>query len=380
MSQLRLPPLSLYIHLPWCTRKCPYCDFNSHAAENFPERDYVAALLADLARSARLALGRPLLSVFFGGGTPSLFSAGAIGRILDAVRARLELAPGAEITLEANPGSAEAEKFQAFREAGVNRLSLGVQSFHDASLAALGRVHDGGQARRALRAALDAGFDSVNIDLMHGLPGQAPQMARGDLQQAAASRVPHISWYQLAIEPNTEFHKRRPNLPGERILWDIQTLGERLLAGEGYRNYEISAWSLPGHACLHNLNYWRFGDYLGIGAGAHSKWSDPRDGTVKRASRIRRPERYLRQPGPVRERTLRADDLVAEYMMNALRLSEGFCLAAFSARTGLPGGAIADTLESLAGRELLEERNRRLRATELGRRHLDTLLAEFLRG
>ncbi len=377
MSLIRLPPLSLYIHIPWCERKCPYCDFNSHEASEIPEREYVEALLQDFDAVTDCIQGRELHSVFFGGGTPSLFSASAIGEILRGVSERVDLKTEAEVSLEANPGSAEAEKFQGFVEAGINRISLGIQSFDDGRLEALGRIHNSDQAIEAVEIAQGVGLDSFNIDLMHGLPGQSLEMARIDLHTAASYRPPHLSWYQLTIEPNTLFHKRPPRLPTENILHSIQDQGEQLLHDEGYTAYEVSAWSQPGYRCHHNLNYWQFGDYLGIGAGAHSKWTELKSGQVKRASRPRQPAHYLQQPAAIQQQTLGQEDLVGEYMMNALRLHDGFERAEFAARTGLAVDSIDAVLDSLVARGLLVAEENRIRASDLGRRHLDAAVAEF---
>ena len=291
---LRLPPLSLYVHLPWCVRKCPYCDFNSHqSADEPPFEAYVDALLDDLVVDLPWAQGRECQTIFIGGGTPSLFPGAAIKRLLAGVRERLPLSADAEITLEANPGSAEAARFADYREAGVNRLSIGVQSFDDRSLAALGRIHDASAAVHAVSAARAAGFSNINLDLMHGLPGQDAAAAARDLATAIAQDVPHLSWYQLTIEPNTVFHSRPPALPVEDELAGIQQLGEEHLARAGFRQYEVSAYAKPGHACRHNLNYWRFGDYLGIGAGAHGKITLPDENRVVRSRRSRVPKDYL---------------------------------------------------------------------------------------
>ena len=381
MSQLVLPPLSLYVHIPWCQRKCPYCDFNSHqAADTLPEADYVDALLRDLEQDLVLAQGRELHSVFIGGGTPSLFSGQSIARLLRGIEERIGIVEEAEISLEANPGSAEAEKFAAFVDAGVTRISLGVQSFDDGLLSALGRVHDSDQAHEAIEIAQGVGLASLNIDLMHGLPGQSAAAAQADLHQAAAYRPPHISWYQLTIEPNTEFYKRPPQLPIETELAKIQDVGEGVLEAEGYAAYEVSAWAQTGYRCHHNLNYWQFGDYLGIGAGAHGKLTDLEENRVWRRAKRRQPDTYLgAQPGDYcsEARTLSAQDLRGEYMLNALRLRDGFELRDFCARTGLEQSAIDTTLESLLERELLELEETRVRASPLGRRFLDTVVGEF---
>lgn len=380
MSELRLPPLSLYIHIPWCERKCPYCDFNSHRADAaLPEAQYVAALMQDLEDDLQYVQHRELHSIFIGGGTPSLFSGEGIATILKGVGERVAIKEEAEITLEANPGSAEAEKFGEFLEAGVNRLSLGIQSLEDAQLLALGRVHDSDQALCAIEMAQGVGFSSLNIDLMHGLPGQSAASAQADLQKVAAYRPAHISWYQLTIEPNTEFHRRTPSLPVESELGKIQQAGESLLAGEGFANYEVSAYARPGYRCHHNLNYWQFGDYLGIGAGAHSKLTQLAASTVRRLAKRRQPAEYLAANSGYRasERNLDEADLAAEYMLNVLRLQEGFELRDFTARTGLTSTAIEERLESLLARDLLELADTRIRASALGRRFLDTVIGEF---
>jgi len=374
---VELPPLSLYVHLPWCERKCPYCDFNSHEAAHIPERAYVAALLADLDRDAHLAAGRMVQTLFIGGGTPSLFSAGAIAALLAGLRERLDFAADLEATLEANPGSAEADKFRGFREAGITRLSLGVQSFHDAKLRALGRIHDRQQALAAIGCARAAGFDSFNIDLMHGLPGQRVEDALADLETALEFAPPHLSWYQLTIEPNTRFHKRPPTLPDEDTLVGIQEAGAALLAGSGYGQYEVSAWSLPGRRCRHNLNYWTFGDYLALGAGAHGKVTG-RDGSVLRYAKTRMPDSYLRAVDTTAERHLLApEEIAGEFVLNALRLDEGFTLAQFEARTGLGRDALQPALNMQIAQDLLVLDGERIYATELGRRFLDPVVAEF---
>ncbi|MGL4563662.1 MAG: radical SAM family heme chaperone HemW, partial [Halioglobus sp.] len=310
------PPLALYIHLPWCERKCPYCDFNSHEARVIPQEAYVDALLRDLEGDLGLARNRPVATLFIGGGTPSLFSPGVISRLLAGIGSLLQLSPGLEATMEANPGSAEAGKFAGFRAAGINRLSLGIQSFDDACLQALGRVHNSDQARAAIEYARAAGFASFNIDLMHGLPGQSAEAAETDLRTALAFAPPHLSWYQLTIEPNTVFHKRPPQLPSEDALADIQQAGEALLAAAGYGQYEVSAYSRPGLRCRHNLNYWSFGDYLGIGAGAHGKITDA-DGRIQRYHKTRQPADYLAACSGTftsGSRELERADIVGEFM------------------------------------------------------------------
>lgn len=376
------PPLALYIHLPWCERKCPYCDFNSHEARVIPQEAYVDALLRDLEGDLELARNRPVETLFIGGGTPSLFSPGAISRLLAGIGSLLQLSPDLEATMEANPGSAEAGKFAGFRAAGINRLSLGIQSFDDACLQALGRVHDSDQARAAIEYAGAAGFASFNIDLMHGLPGQSAAAAETDLRTALGFAPPHLSWYQLTIEPNTVFHKRPPQLPSEDALADIQQAGEALLAAAGYGQYEVSAYSRPGLRCRHNLNYWSFGDYLGIGAGAHGKITDA-DGRIRRYHKTRQPADYLAACSgtfTAGSRELERADIVGEFMLNALRLNEGFTRDLFEARTGLDLAVIEPQLLKLQERELLVCDHRGIRASALGRRFLDSVIAEFFPG
>jgi oxygen-independent coproporphyrinogen-3 oxidase len=378
----RLPPLGLYVHLPWCVRKCPYCDFNSHERRGaLPEDEYVAALLADLEAAASGAQGRELASVFLGGGTPSLFAPDAIARLLDGIAARLPLAADAEITLEANPGTAEAEKFRAFRSAGVNRLSVGVQSFEPRQLAALGRIHDAAEARRAVALAQES-FARVNVDLMYALPGQAVAGARADAAAALATGAGHLSCYQLTIEPNTVFHARPPaSLPAEDAAAAIEEGVHAELAAAGLVRYEISAWARPGEECRHNLNYWRFGDYLGIGAGAHAKitWSD---GRIVREARTRAPADYLRRAAQgdavAERREVGAADARFEFMMNALRLPGGFPEKLFTERTGQPLAAAEPALSAAIERGLLERRRGEIRPTPLGLRFLSDLVASFL--
>ena len=374
-------PLALYVHLPWCVRKCPYCDFNSHEIKDgsFPEREYVDAVVRDLKFSANLFRGRKLESVFLGGGTPSLMSAQGIGAILEAVDDVSGLCAGTEITLEANPGAADSRRFAGYRDLGVNRLSVGAQSFDDARLAAIGRIHDAGEARAAVAAAAGAGFTDINIDLMYGLPGQTAQGALADLAAAASLEPAHISWYQLTIEPNTVFHAKPPPLPGDDLTWEMQTRGEDYLAGQGYRQYEVSAWSRPGSECRHNLNYWEFGDYLGVGAGAHGKISN---GAVTRQSRLRVPQGYMRAAGSdaaiAAQRTLDEQDLILEFMLNALRLKNGAPLSRFSARTGLAPARVQAQVDAARADGLLEREPGLLKATQKGARYLNDLLQYFM--
>ncbi len=381
LSLPALPPLSLYIHFPWCVRKCPYCDFNSHEPEpaGIPEAAYLDALTADIESALPLIWGRPIVSVFVGGGTPSLMSAAGVERLLSDVRARLPLEADCEITMEANPGTFEAERFAAYRAGGVNRLSIGVQSFEPAKLTALGRIHDRDQAIAAIELAQRV-FGNFNVDLMFGLPGQTLAQARADVETALAFAPPHLSLYQLTLEANTVFAKYPPDLPDDDTVADMQEWIEQRTAGAGYRRYEVSAYAQRGHECRHNLNYWRFGDYLGVGAGAHSKISFPH--RVVRQVRYRQPASYL-------ERAARGEflsehvevarrDLPFEFMLNALRLADGVPTAMFSDRTGLPASAIQEPLEKAEQRGLLDPDPARIRPTALGRRFLTDLQALFL--
>src|SRR5215468_9993847 len=379
-----LPPLALYVHIPWCLKKCPYCDFNSHERKagggaELPEARYVDALFADLEFSLPSIWGRRIGTIFFGGGTPSLFSAEAIDRALAGIRARVPVAPDAEITLEANPGTFEQEKFAAFRDAGINRLSLGVQSFDPRHLKALGRVHDEREARAAASAAL-AIFHNVNLDLMYALPGQTPEDARSDVSVALAYRPHHLSFYHLTIEPNTLFHRHPPQLPDDDTAADIGEAIEGALAEAGYAHYETSAFALPGRECRHNLNYWRFGDYLGIGAGAHSKLSFP--DRVLRQIRYRQPEQYLVQVergAPLLEaHEVAVGEISFEFMLNALRLCDGVPVTLFGERTGLPISVVQKELDEAERRGLIERDHQHIRPTELGRRFLNDLQALFL--
>jgi putative oxygen-independent coproporphyrinogen III oxidase len=373
-----LPPLALYVHVPWCVRKCPYCDFNSHErGGELPERDYVDALVADLEELLPSVWSRRLGTVFIGGGTPSLFSPEAIDRLLSEVRARLTLEPDAEITLEANPGTIEAARFRGFRQAGVNRLSLGVQSLDDRMLEALGRIHSADEARRAVALALRE-FGNVNVDLMYGLPGQTLAQARADIGEAARFGTSHVSAYQLTIEPNTVFWSRRPQLPEHDLGADMELAVEETLGAAGFEHYETSAFARPGRRCRHNLNYWEFGDYLGIGAGAHGKLSFP--DRVTRHARIRQPRDYLQARGSTvaEQRQVRVDELPFEFMLNALRLIDGFPVGLFRSRTGLPIGAIERALARAEQEGLLERDWRRIRPSERGRRFLNELVGLFL--
>jgi putative oxygen-independent coproporphyrinogen III oxidase len=375
-----LPPLSLYVHLPWCLRKCPYCDFNSHERQGeLPEKQYLNALRADLEAALPLVWGRKVQSVFVGGGTPSLFSPEGIDRLLADVRALLPLEPGAEITLEANPGTFERDRFRGFRQAGVTRLSVGVQSFDDGALKAIGRVHDAGQARAAVEEA-SAAFDTFNIDLMYALPGQDVAALARDLEAALAFAPPHLSIYHLTLEPNTYFATHPPALPDDDTASEMLDLIAERTAGAGLQRYEVSAFAKPGHRCLHNLNYWQFGDYLGIGAGAHSKLSFPH--RIVRQVRWREPAAYMAKAvageAVSNEHEVGREQLPFEFMLNALRLKEGFELAQFSERTGLPITAIRRGLEQAEAKGLLARDFTRAWPTERGFDFLSDLQALFL--
>ena len=431
---LELPPLGLYVHIPWCVRKCPYCDFNSHErpGDGMPETEYVERLEADLrcelvrsqgmvassgaaggsacelnlastsmsrresnrrhfgpsmARSASTTLtGAPtrgplrfrvIETVFFGGGTPSLFGPESFERLLDLPRTNRRLSPGAEITLEANPGTAEAARFAGYRKAGINRLSLGVQSFDDTALARLGRIHGSAEAREAIAMARAAGFDNINIDLMFGLPGQTREQALSDLETAIGFGPEHISWYQLTLEPNTVFRRRPPVLPEEKSIDDMQEAGLDSLGRAGYARYEISAFALAGRQCRHNINYWAFGDYLGVGAGAHGKLTDPDSDRILRTRKTRRPRHYLAPGDHTAASEVQRRERLLEFLMNALRLREGFSADDFESRTGIAFGAVKDKLKCLADRDLLELNGRFVRPTRRGYRLLDSILGEF---
>jgi len=399
-----LPPLALYIHIPWCVRKCPYCDFNSHNAPGvLPQSEYVDALLRDLDQDLPFAQGRALTSIFFGGGTPSLFSADSIARILDGVAARLKMPRGIEITLETNPGTVEHGPFAAYARAGVNRISFGVQSFNDDALRRIGRIHDAAQAERAIKQAQDAGIDNLNLDLMYALPQQTLGGALDDVEKALSLQMPHLSHYQLTLEPNTAFAANPPPLPDDDSAWDMQEACQERLAAAGMAQYEVSAYARQGRECRHNLNYWHFGDYLGIGAGAHGKLSAvtaiqepisaeplrssafplPRSGLqIRRRWKVRAPRGYLEHAGS--ERRIGGDDAVPdeqipfEFMLNALRLNDGFTLTGFSGLTGLDSSTIRPRLDAAIARDWLAQDGDRIRATAFGRRFLNDVIAAFL--
>lgn len=390
---LLAPPLSLYVHMPWCVKKCPYCDFNSHGlrSEPPPYADYIDHLLADLdadrvdfgaALESRPGVSRPVISVFFGGGTPSLFAPELIERLLDGVSERLPLAADAEITLETNPGTVEHGRFDGYLAAGVNRISFGVQSFDDDKLKRLGRIHSANEAEAAVKSAQDAGYTNINLDLMYALPQQTLDGALTDVERAVALEPTHISHYQLTLEPNTAFAANPPPLPDDDHAWAMQETCEARLADAGYGQYEISAYAQPGRRCVHNLNYWQFGDYLGIGAGAHGKLSDTASGHVRRRWKTRHPRAYLEASGnPSRiggDDVVSAAELPFEYMLNALRLIDGVPLTAFSERTGLPLERIAAGLAAARQRGWLHDDPRRLHTTALGQRFLNDVIASFL--
>lgn len=378
---LELPPLSLYVHVPWCVRKCPYCDFNSHEHDgDLPEAEYIEALCADFDANLPALAGRELESIFIGGGTPSLFSAGAFEQLLQYINRHVNFSPSIEITLEANPGTAEAARFRDYRSLGINRLSLGIQSFADTQLKRLGRIHDSAQARRAIDLARAAGFDNFNLDLMHGLPEQSVTEAMADLDTALAFAPPHLSWYQLTIEPNTVFYSRPPPLPAEPVLESLQVEGLARLADAGLVRYEVSAYSLAGRQSTHNLNYWRFGDYIGIGAGAHGKLTQPEADEILRTRAHRQPRHYLAATASrqAERKAVTGDERPLEFLLNALRLVEGFSEAQFAARTGLPFSRIAKQVECLTKTGLLSHTDGRVTTTDKGYSLLNSVLEEFL--
>lgn len=376
-----LPPLSLYIHFPWCVKKCPYCDFNSHEAkQGFPETEYLDALRLDLERALPAIWGRKIYTVFIGGGTPSLLSAAGLDRLLSDLRTLLPLDGAAEITMEANPGTFEAEKFRSYRASGINRLSIGIQSFDSNHLKALGRIHDGDEARRAIEIA-QSHFDNFNLDLMYALPGQTLGQARLDVQTAIASGAPHLSLYHLTLEPNTLFAKYPPSLPDDDQSAEMQDEITALMSAAGYENYEVSAYARPKRQARHNLNYWQFGDYLGIGAGAHSKLSFPH--RVVREMRHKNPKAYMqavREGREVQESAeIGRDDMGFEFMLNTLRLTQGFAVNLFAERTGMNLNSMEQALQSAENKGLIYRDHLVIRPTELGRRFLNDLQQEFLK-
>jgi len=376
-------PLAIYLHIPWCVRKCPYCDFNSHPAPGLiPQRAYIDALLADLEQDLPRVWGRRIESVFIGGGTPSLLTAETLERLLAGLRARLPVRPDVEITLEANPGAVERRQFAELREIGINRLSIGVQSFDDGSLQQLGRIHHRRDAFAAAEAAHAAGLDNFNLDLMFGLPGQTVKAALADIANATALQPAHLSYYQLTIEPNTAFHHSPPILPDEETVDQMQRQAVAELARNGYARYEVSAYAKENRRCRHNLNYWEFGDYLGIGAGAHGKLTDPAGGQIHRLWKVKHPDAYLAAAGTVAsigdDAPVSAADVPVEFLMNALRLVEGVPSALFSERAGLPLTVLEPALSRARERGLMEEDSGRLQPTERGLRFLNDLLPDFM--
>ena len=377
-----LPPLSLYVHFPWCVKKCPYCDFNSHAVDGntaIPEARYIDALIRDLELSLPLIWGRRIHTIFFGGGTPSLLSPKGFARLMSEIRSRSGLEADAEITLEANPGTFEAEKFAAYRDNGVNRLSIGIQSFDSAQLQALGRIHDANEARKAIEIAAKL-FDNFNLDLMYALPGQTPAQLQAEINTALSFDPPHLSYYHLTLEPNTVFAKYPPVLPDDDVAAEMQTLIESRLASAGYEHYETSAYAKPGHQSRHNINYWRFGDYLGIGAGAHGKLSFAH--RILRTAKLRQPESYMagcEADAPLaEEREVTTNELPFEYMMNALRLTKGFAVREFGERTGLPVSSVERALTEAEAKGLITRDHLRIAPTARGRVFLNDLLQLFL--
>ncbi len=378
---LELPPLSLYIHIPWCVKKCPYCDFNSHEIQtNLPEQEYVEILCQDFDRDFEFCGGRPIHSIFIGGGTPSLFQAKSFEKILRHIQSKTHFSKDMEVTLEANPGTAEARKFAAYRSLGINRLSLGIQSFDDKQLQKLGRIHTSDESRRAIDFARKAGFDNFNLDLMHGLPEQDMEAALADLQTAIDFEPLHISWYQLTIEPNTVFYVRPPSLPVESILDKMEQTGIALLEQSGFQRYEVSAYSTADRQSQHNLNYWEFGDYLGIGAGAHGKITLVESNAIVRTQKHRQPNHYMRNSIHTERRVqdIAVADRPLEFLLNALRSRRGFTESLFETRTGLPFSAIGKKVEYLVSNELLQKNGGRISASDKGYRLLNSLLQEFL--
>lgn len=379
-------PLALYIHIPWCVQKCPYCDFNSHQLKgNIPESEYIANVLADLDADLPLITYqnnlREVSSIFIGGGTPSLLSVEGMNKLLAGIKQRVPLKINAEITMEANPGTVEADKFIGFAQAGINRISIGIQSFQAKHLQALGRIHNCEQSHNAIKYASNLPLHSFNTDLMHGLPQQNVSNALDDLQQAIAHKPPHLSWYQLTIEPNTLFYSKPPTLPVDDVLWDIQTKGQAILETHGYKQYEVSAYALEGHQCKHNLNYWRFGDYLGIGCGAHGKITNLNDFSILRTEKVKHPKGYmdLTQPYLYKNTSVDDQDYAFEFFMNRFRLVEKCAIESFQLHTGRKLNSSENAiLDALSAKGLLDITRNSWQVTDLGRRYLNTLLEEFV--
>ncbi|MEY0435736.1 radical SAM family heme chaperone HemW [Providencia huaxiensis] len=375
---LKLPPLSLYIHIPWCVQKCPYCDFNSHTLKGeIPQQEYVAHLLADLDIDAKLVAGRSVKTIFIGGGTPSLLSAESMQALMDGVRQRVVLDPHAEVTMEANPGTVEADRFAGYQAAGINRISIGVQSFGNDKLITLGRIHGADEAKRAAQLATNLNLRSFNLDLMHGLPAQTQVEGLSDLRQAIELAPPHLSWYQLTIEPNTQFGSRPPVLPDDDTLWDIYTEGHKLLSAAGYQQYETSAYAKPGYQCQHNLNYWRFGDYLGIGCGAHGKMSFE-DGQILRTVKTKHPRGYMEGRYMHQSYDVDASDRPFEYFMNRFRLLEAMPRTEFTQYTGLPESTVRAAIDEALAKGYITETADEWQITEHGKLFLNSLLELFL--
>ncbi len=376
-------PLSLYVHIPWCIKKCPYCDFNSHESRSaIPENEYIDALILDLTRHAKLVSEREVISIFIGGGTPSLFSARSIERLLQAIHAQLTLAQNVEVTIEANPGTLDQKNFSGFRQIGINRISIGVQSFNDAHLQTLGRIHSAQTAYNAIASAKQAGFENFNIDLMYALPNQTVAQAAFDIEQAIKQEPTHISYYQLTLEPNTYFFNHPPPLPNDEVSWDMHVQGAHLLAQHGYQQYEVSTYSKPGFTCAHNKNYWLFGDYLGLGAGAHQKLSSGKDGAIVRSEKPRHPQQYIRQTNSdelfEKPQCLTHDEITFEYLLNALRLKNGFNHVQFERHTGLPYKQLQPHIDPLLEDGLIIAEHQNIRCSEKGYHFLDNVLQHLL--
>ncbi|MDG6774357.1 radical SAM family heme chaperone HemW [Thiomicrorhabdus sp. ZW0627] len=375
-------PLSLYVHYPWCIQKCPYCDFNSHTLkQNVDEVAYIEALLKQLEQTLPQIWGRPIKSIFFGGGTPSLISEAGLNRFLSQARALLGFGPEIEITLEANPGTVDFNKFAGFRDAGINRLSMGIQSFADDKLQALGRIHSSAEARKAIEAARNAGFENFNLDLMFALPNQSLEEAIADIEIAIDFEPPHLSHYQLTLEPNTPFYKQPPVLPDEDLAWEMQQACQKRLADAGYEHYEVSAYAQPNRACRHNMNYWQFGDYIGLGAGAHGKITSPPEGKIWRTQMPASPGGYIEEmarPNPGRTTLVGDEDAVFEFMLNALRLQDGFDLDLFNLRTGLPLSLVQTQVDEMKSKDWARIENNHLRLTSLGQQYLNDVVGLFL--
>ncbi|MBO1923334.1 radical SAM family heme chaperone HemW [Thiomicrorhabdus sp. 6S3-12] len=375
-------PLSLYVHYPWCIEKCPYCDFNSHTLkQEIDEAQYVQSLLRQLEQTLPMIWGRPIRSIFFGGGTPSLFSEAGINEFMSQARALLGFSPQIEITLEANPGTVDYRKFAMFRQAGINRLSMGIQSFADDKLKALGRIHSSQEAKKAIQAAKDAGFDNFNLDLMFALPQQSLQQAIEDVRQALDFEPPHLSHYQLTLEPNTPFYKQPPPLPDDDLAWEMQQACQEVIAEAGYQHYEVSAYAKPGHQCRHNLNYWRFGDYIGLGAGAHGKITMAPEGRVLRTQMPASPGGYvetMKQPNPGRTTEVDEGELLFEFMLNALRLQDGFDLSLFTQHTGLELSVLQPHLQTMQQHNWAQIQDNKLILTKSGKTYLNNVVSLFL--